>query len=588
MDIAVINLMRFGDLIQCTPVLRRLRAEYPEARISLVASDLFRETAVLLAGVDRLKLFPSGAMAPLLEREGGWPEAFKLLWEWLQESFPRPPDLVINLTPNLQGGILAYSTGSPEIRGMVVNRDWELVSRSLWASYALIVSRARRANPFNLVDLFLREGGLQPDGRGLQVAVPPAARRRVEEFLQGLQLPEGAALVGLMPGASQPERCWSPAQFAQAAQMLLQTRACHFFIFGSAEEAPLGEAIARGLPEGAVTRLLGRTTPDLLAAYLQAIDLLITNDTGPMHLAAAVGTPTVALFLAGARVQDTGPVGPGHVILEAELDCHPCQAPCPGLRCREMITPDAVFWWAGRLLDREPLTPVDEEDPWPGLRVSRSGTDPEGYHTYLPLVRRPLERRDFWLWLQRLTWGRMLNQVDRAGVDIQEWLAWMLCRHYLPPREEVGIPTGKGFLLDLCRSAAQGEKIAGDLIGLADCSREYPVRLLQKVEALRGVDQGLRRLAVAFPELAALVEFFFQEQRDREDTEVVPLARELQGAYAFLRRLGEEALTCLAELTLILGIPAGGGNFPEMARPVQEITVSSQALLPEREGLSCR
>ncbi len=588
MDIAVINLMRFGDLIQCTPVLRRLRAEYPEARISLVVSDLFRETAVLLAGVDRLRLFPSSSLATLLYQEGSWPEALKILAEWLHQSFPEPPDLVINLTPNLLGGILTFATGAREIRGVMVNRDRELVSRSLWASYALIVSRARRANPFNLVDLFLREAGLQPDGRGLQVAVPPAAARQVEEFLHRLHLPAGAALVGLMPGASQPERCWSPPQFAQAAQLLLKTRACHFFIFGSAQEAPLGEAIARELPEGAATLLLGRTTPALLAAYLQALDLLITNDTGPMHLAAAVATPTVALFLAGARVQDTGPVGPGHIILEAELECHPCQAPCPGLRCAKAITPEAVSWWAARLLNQEPLTPVDEEDAWRGLRVSRSGADPEGYHTYLPLMRRPLARRDFWLWLQRLTWGRMLDQPDFAGLDLQEWLEWMLFRHYLPPREELGIMTGEGFLLDLCRTAAQGEKIAGDIILVADCSREYPVRLWQKVEALRGVDQGLRRLAVAFPELAALVEFFFQEQRDREDNEIVPLARQLQGAYAFLRRLGEVALASLAELKLILGIPEGGGNFPEMAQPVHQLLVSSQALLPEREGMSCR
>jgi ADP-heptose:LPS heptosyltransferase len=73
MDIAVINLMRFGDLIQCTPVLRRLRAEYPEARISLVVSDLFRETAVLLAGVDRLRLFPSGAWRPCWSGRGAGP-----------------------------------------------------------------------------------------------------------------------------------------------------------------------------------------------------------------------------------------------------------------------------------------------------------------------------------------------------------------------------------------------------------------------------------------------------------------------------------------------------------------------------------
>jgi hypothetical protein len=90
MDIAVINLMRFGDLIQCTPVLRRLRAEYPETRISLVASDLFRETAVLLAGVDRLKLFPSGALAPLLEREGGGPRRSSSCGSGFRRAFPGP------------------------------------------------------------------------------------------------------------------------------------------------------------------------------------------------------------------------------------------------------------------------------------------------------------------------------------------------------------------------------------------------------------------------------------------------------------------------------------------------------------------
>lgn len=574
MDIVVINLMRFGDLIQCTPVLRRLRAAHPDGRITLVVSDLFRETAALLPGVDRLRLFPNSSLASLLSQEGGWVEGIKLLTAWLAEAFPRPPDLVINLTPNRLGGILAYATGAPEIRGMVVTREWDLVTRSLWASYALIVSRARQANPFNLVDLFLREAGLTPDGQGLQVAVPPAAERQVEHVLQDLQLPAGTALVGLMPGASQPERCWSPSQFAQAARGLLELRPCQFFIFGSAGEAHLGAAIAQELPAAAVSLLAGRTSPPLLAAYLQSLDLLITNDTGPMHLAAAVGTPTVALFLAGARVQDTGPVGQGHVILEAELDCRPCKTPCPGLRCRQAITPEAVTWWAARLLNQEQLAPLDEDEAWRGLRVSCAGVDPEGYHAYLPLVRRPLDRRDFWLWLQRLTWGQVLDQPPVADVDLQEWLQWMLSRHYLPPQEDLGLAAGESFLLTICQAADQGHGIVSEIIALADYSREFPVRLWQKIDALRAVDQGLRCQAVAFPELAALVEFFFQEQRDREDTEIIPLARELQGAYGFLRRLGEAALEFLANLKLALDIPEKDENFPKMAQPVHGIIVS--------------
>ena len=112
----------------------------------------------------------------LLDQEGGWPEAARLLGEWLRESFPQPPDLVVNLTPNGLGGTLAYATGAREIRGMAAYRTWELGNRPDWASYALVVSRARQTNPFNLVDLFLREGGLTPDGRGLELAVPPEAK----------------------------------------------------------------------------------------------------------------------------------------------------------------------------------------------------------------------------------------------------------------------------------------------------------------------------------------------------------------------------------------------------------------------------
>ena len=99
MDILVINLMRLGDLIQTTPVLRRLRTEYPASKVTLVVMDLFLETARLLPRVDRLLPFPSVSLAAALDQEG-WPEAAHGLGKWLAQNFPRPPDLVLNLTPN--------------------------------------------------------------------------------------------------------------------------------------------------------------------------------------------------------------------------------------------------------------------------------------------------------------------------------------------------------------------------------------------------------------------------------------------------------------------------------------------------------
>jgi ADP-heptose:LPS heptosyltransferase len=185
-------------------VVRGLRAKYPEGKITLAVMDLFQETASLLPGVDRLLTFPSASLATLLDQEGGWPEAAQRLAEWLKGSFPQPPDLVVNLTPNRLGAFLAFATGAPEIRGMFVDPSLDLATQPAWASYALIVSRARQANPFNLVDLFLGEAGLPPDGKGLEVQVPGAAIREVQRFLSTLNLPPETALVGMFPGASQP------------------------------------------------------------------------------------------------------------------------------------------------------------------------------------------------------------------------------------------------------------------------------------------------------------------------------------------------------------------------------------------------
>jgi ADP-heptose:LPS heptosyltransferase len=587
-DIAVINLMRLGDLVQTSPVLRRLRAHYPNCRITLVVKDLFLETAKLLPGVDRLLPFPSVNIAMTLDKEGGWPEAAQRLTAWLGESFPQPPDLAVNLTPSRMGSVLAYATGAREIRGMAANKAWELGTRPAWASYALIVSKARQANPFNLVDLFLREGGLAPDGQGLEVAVPAEAEREAEAFFQALRLPAGTAMVGLIPGASHPARCWPPQQLTRTALNLLENRSCHFFMFGSPGEVPLGEAILRQMPEETTTSLLGRTTPAVLAAYLKRLDLLITNDTGPMHLAAAVGTPTVALFLASARVQDTGPVGKGHVVIEPRLDCHPCLAPCPQPRCHQAITPEAVSFWADKLLSKETLLPVDEARVHGPIRAYLSTTDPQGYHAFLPLVRRPPRSQDFWLWVHRTAWGQVLDGSPFPYAPFQKWLEGVLLRHYLPCREDPGFEAGERSLGDLCLAASRGERLGEEIALLAGSDKQSTVRVLQKLEALGVVDLTLRRIGVASPELASFVEFFFQEQRDKHGTQILPLARELQQAYGQLRRLGELARRRLAEMRMVLGPLKESKHLPEMAQTVQHVLTSREALPPESEGISCR
>jgi hypothetical protein len=110
----------------------------------------------------------------------------------------------------------------------------------------------------------------------------------------------------------------------------------------------------------------------------------------------------------------------------------------------------------------------------------------------------------------------------------------------------------------------------------------------EKICGFQEVDQGLRGIAAAFPELASLVEFFFQDQRDREGTAVATLARALRGDYARLRRLGELSLEHLAAMSLTAAPQTGRNTPPNMAQSMQNIMVNHEALPPESEGLSCR
>lgn len=548
MEILVVNLMRLGDLIQASAVLRGLRKAYPTARITLLALDVFEEPARLLPGVDRLFLFPSLTLAAALEQSGKWPEAFQLLCRWFEENLSRRPDMVVNLTPTILGGILACAARGRELRGFAVDKARGGFTSSPWAGYGLVVSKARQANPFNLADIFVREAGLKPDGRGLEVNISPAAQAEADGAIQALGLTPGRALVGLLPGASQPQRRWPAANFAHTARLLRKARPCHFFIFGSSGEAPLGEAIRSLLPPGEVTQYQGRTPLAVLGAYLKRLDLLLTNDTGPMHLAAAVGTPVLALFLASARALDTGPAGNGHIVIEPELDCHPCLSPCAHPRCQAVVTPEAVAACGLHLLEKRSADRLAGMFNCDYLNIYFSRIDPLGYQTYLPMVHRKLSGRNFWLWVHRLAWGRLLDYEAGSSAGVRDWVRNIISRHYLPPRGDLWGRAGRDALPEIMSLAAQGAAAARQISKSAESSPAVLSGLQQKMEIFAGIDLNLRRLAVEFPEIASLVEFFFQEQRRHMETQVVPLARRLVRAYKGLHRMAAIFRQALEEL----------------------------------------
>ena len=165
-------------------------------------------------------------------------------------------------------------------------------------------------------------------------AEPESGKRKAES---------GKLVIGLVPGAEYgPTKRWFPERFAEVVRTVSVNRDCEWVLFGVQKDAPLGDEILRDFT-GPHRNLIGKTTLTELIAELRACDLLLTNDTGTMHLAAFLGVPTVALF-ASTEPALTGPLGGNHRVIRHHVACSPCfLRVCPlDLRCMKAIEPSEV------------------------------------------------------------------------------------------------------------------------------------------------------------------------------------------------------------------------------------------------------
>jgi heptosyltransferase II len=172
----------------------------------------------------------------------------------------------------------------------------------------------------------------------------------MEEQLDQLEKPVPDAMVaGLCPGAEYgPAKRWT--EFGPAASRLSERNGLRWLIFGTAQEKPIGAALMSALGNNA-TDLTGRTSLAELASQLRRCRVLLTNDTGTMHLASFLGVPTVAIF-GSTEPALTGPLGNGHVVIRHHVECSPCfLRECPiDFRCMKAVTVDEVVSAVERVL----------------------------------------------------------------------------------------------------------------------------------------------------------------------------------------------------------------------------------------------
>ncbi|RJP79184.1 MAG: glycosyltransferase family 9 protein [Candidatus Zixiibacteriota bacterium] len=529
-NILVINLTRLGDILQSTPLLQALKAECPSPRIDYLAVSGFAEICRMIPQIDRVIPFDfNGAVAASKGAVSSLPRRVEELRGFFDGLAANRYDTVINLSHSRISALVCYLLNAPDTRGLTLDSEGYRQIRHPWARYFFTANLNRLYNRFNLVDIHLGLAREHDDGsreawsaggrRGLSLQVSEAARTKARSLLEGWNGQEAPVKIGFQPGASLASKRWPAASFTALGQLLRDELRAGIVVFGSPAERELAGQVAKPLGDAALN-LAGRTDLESLAAALQQVDLLVTNDTGTQHVAAAVGTPVLSLCFGSALSHETGPYGQGHAVIEAAMDCFPCnfQVQCTRYRCQERVQPEAVSLAVRNMLER-PAYEIWPDDPrFEGLNLWRTRFDADGFWTQAPAVRRLLETHQFLNLVIREIWKDILlapGGKPRPEPAVLHKVAEALTEYQAPdlPRFSEQIAQCQSAFAHIQELAGTGMTLCRELERLGRHPAGDLERMRQIGERLAGLDRNLEVIGLRLPAVNHLVlDFIFGKQ----------------------------------------------------------------------------
>ena len=342
-----------GDAVLALPVLANLRRSFPVARIALLVrpwlSPLFRS----LPFVDELVELP---------RKG------ELMWA-ATALRRRHFELALLLPNSFRTGLISRLAGIPHRVGYMTDGRGPLLTVGVRPPSGTLLHQAD--SYLSLLRALKWDAWVHPTG----FLLPPESDAEAEKLLSGSGLLPHATVIGITPGASYgTAKRWPAERFAAVADRLAERLGTVALLFGAPQEASLTK-IVRERMRGTAIDFGGRTTLTELASLLRRCALLLTNDTGAMHLASALGTSCIALF-GPTDPRRTGPLGSGHQVLQDPPTCSPCRyRDCPiDHRCMQGLDVERVVAAAEAVLTRSSSNAETGVRRMPAVFLDRDGT----------------------------------------------------------------------------------------------------------------------------------------------------------------------------------------------------------------------
>ena len=339
MNILIVKLSAIGDVIHTLPVLNALRKYYPDANITWLVEESAADLVIGHEALDRVMVSKRKQWIKQLKTPL-WKTAVSEIFRFIRDLRDTRYDLILDLQSLLKSGVMvALAKGGRKV-GFGPGMEHQEYSYCFLNKRVPAVSMEIHALERGL--MLLEKIGISHGPAEYKIPVTIEDRRRAHVLLDKHKTQGKGPLIAINPVAKWETKLWDAGRFSRLADRLVASYDADIVFTGGPADVDLINTIVSDM-EFPASNLAGKTTLKSLAAVYEKAALLISTDTGPMHLGAAVGIPVVALFGPTAPWR-TGPFGQGHRIIRTGIDCSPCfKRHCETMDCMKNISVQQVF-----------------------------------------------------------------------------------------------------------------------------------------------------------------------------------------------------------------------------------------------------
>ena len=339
MNILIVKLSAIGDVIHTMPALNAIRSHFPDAHITWLVEE---DAASLVEGHEALNRV-------LVSKRKRWMRGLRSssffsttseIYRFIKELRDTDYDMILDFQALLKSGVLiALARGKRKIG---FGKGLEHMEHSYIFLSERIPAVDMEIHALSRGMMFIDALGIPSNMVEYKLPVSRHDYEKVDGLMRTYGLLGAKPLIAINPVAKWETKLWANKKFSQLADILIDRYDAKIVFTGGPDDRPTIKDIM-AVMKGHAVNLAGHTTLKMLAALYEKMVFVVSTDTGPMHMAAAVGTPVVALFGPTAPWR-TGPFGSIHQIVRAELDCAPCfKRECKTIDCMEQISVQQVI-----------------------------------------------------------------------------------------------------------------------------------------------------------------------------------------------------------------------------------------------------